>query len=396
MRIVGLAFLLVAGTALGQAKPAAPSGTGVGHVRLADTGRPASFASVSVLQAPDPSGETQSNATVPNRVLLVDSWTEQDGSFRFTALTPGDYYVMANMPGYIIPALNLTGPQDGRDAAKLLAGVPLVHVQADKTANAEVTLRRGGAIVGQVRFKDSTPAAGVLVYVLSPGRIAQGYAIFSGFPALSEYLNRNRRFEKSTDEGMFRIAGLEPGKYLVNSQYFTGPGTRMISRVGGGYSFAGRGSTSMVMYMPGTMRPSEAKEIEVSAGQVAQADIEMNLGQLHSAQGTVLVRSDRHAPNWAWVTVRDMQDRNFARSGMLGPDGHWKIDYLPAGKYTVTVGGAQDVENPDAMSDALRKPLHQYADISEPLVIAGSDVTAEELLLEDAQAAPGNRPASLQ
>src|SRR5262249_59866309 len=94
MNKILVAFLLTVVTIATNAQPAvAQGGTITGVVVKSPSGEPASGAAVKLTDEPPsvgpPGHQTQSTTT------------SADGSFRFDNVEPGEYYVVANAPGYL-------------------------------------------------------------------------------------------------------------------------------------------------------------------------------------------------------------------------------------------------------------------------------------------------------
>src|SRR6185369_5349174 len=81
------------------------SGTVTGHVFFDDAKAPARQATVYLqpvasLQAVAPPERSSGNTNGP---IIMVVGTQFDGSFSFTHVAPGSYYVIASCPGYISP-----------------------------------------------------------------------------------------------------------------------------------------------------------------------------------------------------------------------------------------------------------------------------------------------------
>ena len=87
--------------------------------------------------------------------------TQLDGSFTITGVAPGDYYVRAEMAGYLSPALEFTArdwshPTDETLHRMAQTLVP-VTVTANNSSRVDVSMVKGGSISGTVRCEDGMP-----------------------------------------------------------------------------------------------------------------------------------------------------------------------------------------------------------------------------------------------
>src|SRR5580765_2137131 len=142
--------------------PTAPEPNGIvnGRVFCGDTGRPARFASVSLMPATDPNKTKLDKAglntpsskpaasTTSSITTAVD--TNLDGSFTLTHVAPGTYYVIVKKDGYINPVSMFTKKQLDEPTDQIRSLIeqapPKVNVEQDSTAHADVQIQRGAAV----------------------------------------------------------------------------------------------------------------------------------------------------------------------------------------------------------------------------------------------------------
>ncbi len=162
------------------------AGTIQGIVLEHASGRPLARSMVRLDPVPQPSGNKAQTLTL--RVGL-------GGNFVFPTVAPGVYLLTATHDGYFPGAFGQRLP--------LGHGAP-IEVTRESTLFAEMRLRHKGAVTGRILDENGVGTAGVPVFAYRarlPLRTA-GSAV-------------------SDDRGVFRIPGLEAGKYWVRSGAYT-------------------------------------------------------------------------------------------------------------------------------------------------------------------------------
>jgi hypothetical protein len=162
------------------------AGTIQGVVLEHASGRPLARTVVRLDPVPQPRGDKGHPLTL--RVGL-------SGNFVFPIVTPGLYLLTATHDGYFPGAFGQRLP--------LGRGAP-IEVTADSTLFAEMRLRHKGAVTGRVLDENGVGTSGIPV-VAYRARLP----LRSAGSALSD------------DRGVFRIPGLEAGKYWVRSAAYT-------------------------------------------------------------------------------------------------------------------------------------------------------------------------------
>jgi len=404
MRVgVSVCLALLIGVAAAQKAPA-PTGTVTGHVICADTQLPARFAEVSLIRKPSPAeiekmfgprgddAESWLGLKVTKTGGTFDLLTDTagpDGIYTVQRVPPGDYWVIAKVAGYVIPVddQDVLDDKQARDLARRMAAVPLVHVAAEHTASADISLNRGGVLAGRVQFEDGSPVAGVGLY-LGPEKWPADFHAEgrSGYAALESELGYGNRQGFTDDEGRFRIAGLRPGRYTLLAHINTKHGSR------GNGMFAAINSEeyeSLKLFVPGAFYRSGAKVFEIRGDEtIRDADMTVDLSKLHTVRGRVLAKEDQHAPTAAEVdAISDIigdTGKGREANGVYHPDGTFEVDYLPPGNFTISI---HDVADKESVEGAFRqfKTLKTYEDAKVTVTIGEHDVTLDDILVVEAK-----------
>jgi hypothetical protein len=173
-----------------------PGGVVTGRVLFADTNGPARFAKVLLKSVSPASGgddltsmmnalgnaksktkltpeeetqQQQAKAASASMMaalsdLLVSTTVAVDGTYTFTNVKAGTYYVHAMAAGYIDPMAQFAADEltssDPAVRTKIAAAVPSITVSGTEQVRADLRLQRGAAISGRVLYDDGTPAVG--------------------------------------------------------------------------------------------------------------------------------------------------------------------------------------------------------------------------------------------
>jgi hypothetical protein len=298
--------------------------------------------------------------------------TAFDGSFSFSSVPPGSYYVVVSAPGYLSPRANsedFDNAEPQPPAAQPPIVIPRVDVQADQTANIDVRLERGAAVSGTVRFDDGSPASGVRVMVLHKRKDKWVPSNFT-----STIIGSN--MENTDDLGHYRISGLRDREYLV--EIFL---NRIDMLTAGPHSVDLQGvqRSSLMIYAGDTAHIHDAVPLRLGGGKEHTGeDITIPLSKFHAISGVVTAAIDGHTINHAFVQIANADDKEIIASAEPGSDGTFRIDCVPEGSYLLRVVHASDARSHDVsvggehhitFSDT--KIIHQYGNLEQPIKVEG-------------------------
>jgi hypothetical protein len=250
-----------------------------GRVTFAETQLPARLAEVVLVRQPESASdlvpdETSASAPEPHknepeppdRVVSISGRSGVDGSYTIADVPPGDYFVVAKMPGYVVPIATPSSRAEARDIARLTRDLPKVHLEANHTASVDLMLHHGAVVSGQVRFRDGSPAIGVPVSAKTAGkgedlRVAYQPLLMAMQTDLRSGLLMGQYEAVTDDQGRYRLCGLPPGSYVVSTTLTVGGGMRMVQQGqhGFGGSQAGAPDVTLKVYQPSGFHESRAK-----------------------------------------------------------------------------------------------------------------------------------------
>lgn len=373
-----------------QSAKAAPSGLVTGHVYLDDTKAPGRKATVylepvSGLQADAPPSRGEAHGGGPVTFVVGARF---DGSFAFTHVPTGSYYVVATCPGYISPYLALSlverrsgygewvplGPEQKAAKNRVLQSLPKVDVQSNLPIAADVVLERGGAVTGTVTYDDSGAAAGLRVAVLAR-MIRDGKETWDPIDSNS---HDSFTFPPVTDDrGNYRISGLPAGKYVVVVDVEISDTTRYISSSGGGSYNSNAHTAFLSIYSGNTPRKKDAAAFTIQAREERTGeDIVVPMSKLHTIRGNIVSARDGHVVNGGGVVLLNADDHSpVAQQSLTEDDPSFTFSLIFDGEYFLSSAGSADVEyiqipqphDPVAPPQYQPNPRHFYGAASMPL-----------------------------
>ena len=369
-------------------KPA--SGTLSGHVYLSDTKGPARRATVylqpaAALQIHRPNVHDQGQAV---GAATIGVKTHFDGSFFFMNVPPGDYYVIASCPGYVLPYLalslaeghpldaNLRPLAPSQQAAReaVLKGIPRITIQSGQPVAVDVTLERGTAISGNISYDDGTPAAGLTVELLAR-TLEDGKETWAE-PFLSF---RDPGFTPSytDDRGNYRISGLPAGKYIIATTFNLSQSITYISSNGSSTNSNSNQWTNFKIYSGNTTRLKDAAVLSLTPGEEHTGeDLQFPLSRLHTITGHIVSAHDGHVINGGQVDLYNSDDKSLAGTAHISVDDPgFTFNFIYDGEYVLSSPMSADVDYqplpqpPGSLSPPQynSRPRHFYGYASKPL-----------------------------
>ena len=383
VRVSVLCFFVsavLAGTPLqAQTADSQAPGSVTGRVYCADTDKPARLARITIepvddLRAVsvDAAGNILRRRSVAVAILTQ---TGADGAYSIDSLPPGQYYIVAELPGYLSPLTEFTSEnmllpneQDERHFREVLQRVTVISGQ---TARMDFRLQRGGAIDGRILYDDGSPVIGAWINVLRKDE-KRGWV-----PLTDIALSRFPYAQTTDDRGHYRLAMLPPGEYIVSA------GIRQVAMSISGGTMPGvtvpeDNLRSTQIYFGGSTRRDQARPLTLrNSEEITGADITVAMTKLHLITGTVIAASDGHPIDRATVSLVDSVDGNPVREVTVFGSGRFTISLVPEGNYLLRVSEAMDgeiqavpVEGGTGTSSQF-VPKHVFGDTQQPLVVGG-------------------------
>src|SRR5262245_36936471 len=220
-------FNAVAARAESAATNKAPA-TIAGRVTLDGAGAPGAHVMLKPHVSDDVAGLSFSGGRPP----ALSAVTDAEGRYRLTDVPPGSCRVSAFAPAFAIESESLS----------FTRGTTVNVAEGENVENVDFSLSRGAVITGKVTDQKDRPVIDrpVMVFKLAA----------KGGPQRPD-LERSRGY--TDDRGVYRIFGLEPGRYLVAA-------------------FAGKRRT----FHPDAVEQAQAKIVEVKSGEEA-ANIDIKI-----------------------------------------------------------------------------------------------------------------------
>ena len=361
---VCLVFVAAANKAVTQVREQPERKTGSmirGVVTYADTGRPLRFATVNIIN---------------NDTGKVDHYTVSDGRGQFviTNVPAGRYVLYVTAPGILTPDLYLVNTGSVTSQLRLKEKRELfteLVVNGTDTVDVKVQGVRGGVITGRVVTEDDQPVAEADVKLLKREN-GKWLTVNSTW--------RDTRDPKTDPSGVYRIAGLDAGEYIVRvSEPDVGSDGKIAEQ--GAYS----NGSLMVTYYPAATTLKEAQAVSVVEGSESTGiDIRMPDRIPRSLSGTVTFGPNNVPGAFIGVLVESSDEVGF-RSVMdvttrADNEGKWVVHGVPAGQYVVRFGGSVRVGSEETGGHVYVAPKQVPVTVSNADLVLNTRVAAAAIL----------------
>ncbi len=163
--------------------------------------------------------------------------TDDAGRFRFDRVKAGRYVLGVVAPGFVATSENQYGPQG-----------KTINLADGENAQVEIPLRIGGVITGRVTDSRGNPIVGEGLQLTRLNEQGKPEPLFLG---------PNGMFYHTDDRGIYRLYGLQAGRYLIGLGFEQRPNSITMTTNRVYYPFT---------YYPSATDQSEAKPVEVTEG----------------------------------------------------------------------------------------------------------------------------------
>lgn len=345
MRILILlvSILRIASVSASGQSAARASGAVSGHLYCADTHAPCRFAMVTIQSAPPAKGSTGKPVSADDHAYSAP--TDIDGAFQISSVPPGDYYILGRFAGYISPydvLVNESKDAPSVNSPGLEYALNRITVDAGRNTVSDLTLSRGGAIEGTVRYDDGSPAVNIPVHLLR--RDAEGkwkaYTNSSGDSTLAPLGLSDTQTE---DRGRFYYPGLPPGTYTIetNLREFVWMPATIVGRQSIDVKLT-KGD-ALKVYFGDKYREHDAMPIELHEGEDhSGVDITVPVSGLHTVHGVVTAKADGSSIKHGDVRLLDPEDKTTLRETAIQDDGSFTFHYVVNGSYLVQVNPGEE------------------------------------------------------
>lgn len=270
--------------------------------------------------------------------------TDGDGRWTLKGLPAGKYVVSVTKGGYVTLSYGQRRPFDQGQQVDVAAGQAI-----DKL---DVSLPKGGVIVGRIQDEFGEPFAGIRVATMR-----------------SRYVNGQRRLvavgptDTTDDVGQYRLHGLAPGEYYVSATNANVSFDVSDDRLG--YA---------TTYFPGTPMLGEAQRVSVTQGQeTPNVNFDLAPTRIASVSGTATNSQGKPLVNSLIVLTSPLLQAGIPTlsPAMVRPDGSFTISNVTPGDYRLETYAIADVQ-------ALTAAGGQSGvaeTVSMPITVSGEDIT---------------------
>jgi hypothetical protein len=294
--------------------------------------------------------------------------TNRSGEFLFNGVSAGKYFVLVSAPDVVTPWDRWEG--DNSLAIRIAlgqieSGFSEVTTDGRSSVKTEILASRGGVITGRVLSEYDEPIANtdIKLFKVDGKRLEP---VNDTWFALDE----DKQKFKTDSRGVYRIAGLATGEYIVRASE-SDEGGDPAEVADGSYA----NGSMLVVYYPKAFRLQDATKVNVQEGtETADVDIRISDRSVHRLSGRVFV-AGRVAQDASIRLIHDEPDviRSSLTSTQARTDstGRWEINAVPDGVYTLSVSG---FINGIVRSDSERGYLSVVPQ-RQSITVSGADLT---------------------
>jgi hypothetical protein len=392
LRVMRVVFVTMGTSSMALAQAASPPadpasyGSVVGHVSLPESNLPARFANVAlqpVSMLPMQASGKGDEAKMPVTVVQ----TGLDGGYRLEHVSPGSYYVVVKLPGYLSPIAQFTMDQlkspTPEMQQKILATVPTVDVRPNGVATADIRLTRGASVSGVVRFDDGAPDPAAKLTLMKRDNKGRWQDVQSA-----------RSLHVDSD-GRYLADGLDAGEYTLHLTLELQE-QKVSAVLGWVTNSSSTTKYSLDFYSGDTVVREEAKVLVLNDGQaLSGADLTIPASKLHGLSGAVIDARTGQALNAGRVYLMNAKGAGVVGASIDAEARTFTFAYAPEGEYTLKITDAREVEMESASADPgagsrarpQEKILRRYASAELPVVLQG-DVMGVVLAVKEKAEAP--------
>ncbi len=287
--------------------------------------------------------------------------TDQDGNYRFSKIAAGAYTVIPHAPAYVLPLQGKYGEK----------GKAVTLKDGETVESFDFKLVRGGVITGRVSDSANKPVMEQQVRLELVGE--------ANSPRTDPWRGGNWDKFRTNDQGVYRIYGLPPGRYLVSFGADKNDRDMDFGGAKGGYFER--------TFYPGVKDKNEAKVVELGEGAEASG-VDIKLGErskTFTISGRVVdTATNKPAPRLAISYSKLSDDKRIMSYGSderSDPQGQFKLEGIKPGRYAVFVAFWSNQETEERTGEAIEVEVtdSDVADV-ELKVTRGASVSGAMVL----------------
>jgi hypothetical protein len=329
--------------------------------------------------------------------------TNTRGEFRIKNVPGGRYFIGVNGRGLVSTDsfINIGETRATRfDVPRLREYFEEVEVDGRADKQVVVRVHRGGIITGKVSYADGEPAVQHPVTILRRDR--NRYSMFI------DNANATRETMLTDDRGIFRVAGLASGEYIVGATPMIEHGDLVKDEALEANMI---GSSLAMTFYPSTPLPTQATPIRIEASEEKTGiDITIPVQAMHIVAGVVRMRSDQKPVADARVgIIRKETFETVGRAfwpyseGMPGVNtdglGRFRLREVPDGRYLLFVESRSNYAElpPGAKRYSAKQQEVEVSggDINNLSIEVGDDATVSGTLIVEGGPTPRSVDISL-